>query len=229
MSSDYSSITPGILGQAEAQYQKPKTAGANTLSKDAFLTLLVTQMKYQDPLNPTSDKEFLAQLAQFSSLEQLTNVNAKLDTLNTATTQQQMFTAAGFIGKEIKAKGDVLSKAGASVSKLFYTLPEVATKVGINVLDANNNVIRTVDMGSQSAGEQSFAWDGKDWNGNAVPDGLYHVGITTQKADGTSMLVDTTVTGTVSGVASDTKGGYVLTTKDGRSVNMVNVLGLTGA
>lgn len=225
MSVSYTGASAGLFGQAESQYQANKTSGNPSLGKDAFLNLLVTQMKYQDPLNPTSDKEFLAQLAQFSSLEQLTNINASMDKLNTATTQQQMFSAVSFIGKEVKAAGDSLSKSGDTVSKLFYTLPESATKVSINVMDDNGNFVRTVEVGAKAAGEQSFQWDGKDWNGKSQPDGVYRVGITTQKADGKSMLVDTTVTGLISGVSSE-NGKFLLTTKDGRQVYFTDVKGV---
>ncbi|MFP5222382.1 MAG: flagellar hook assembly protein FlgD [Acidobacteriota bacterium] len=225
MSVSYTGASAGILGKAETEYQGARTAGNPTLGKDAFLNLLVTQMKYQDPLNPTSDKEFLAQLAQFSSLEQLTNINASMDKLNTSTTQQQMFSAVSFIGKEVKAKGDSLSKSGNTISTLYYSLPESATKVSINVMDDNGNFVRTVELGAKAAGEQSFKWDGKDWNGKSMPDGVYRVGITTQKADGKSMLVDTTVTGLISGVSNE-GGKFLLTTKDGRQVYFTDVSGV---
>ncbi|GFK93058.1 Basal-body rod modification protein FlgD [Fundidesulfovibrio magnetotacticus] len=225
MSVDYSGVSSGIIGRAESEF-KAKPTGSSSLGKDAFLTLLVTQMKYQDPLNPTGDKEFLAQLAQFTSLEQLTNINDGIEKLTSATNQQQMFSAANFIGKEVKASGDSLSKSGDTVSKLYYTLPEAATKVTINIMDANGNIVRTVDQGAKAAGEQSFAWDGKDWLGNAQADGVYFAGITTAKSDGTSMMVDTTVTGIVSGVSTDSSGGYVLETQDGRKLSLLNVKGI---
>lgn len=229
MSVDYSGVSAGIIGKAESEFQSNKTTGNSTLGKDAFLTLLVTQMKYQDPMNPTSDKEFLAQLAQFTSLEQLTNINTGIEKLTTATNQQQMFSAAGFIGKEVKAEGDSLSKSGDTVSKLFYTLPEAASKVTINILDANGNIVRTVDQGAKAAGEQTYAWDGKDWLGNEQGDGVYFAGISAVKADGTSMLVSTTVTGVVSGVSTDSSGGYLLETKDGRKLSLLNVKGIVNS
>jgi len=229
MSVDYSGVSAGIIGRAESEFQSQKATGNSTLGKDAFLTLLVAQMKYQDPMNPTSDKEFLAQLAQFTSLEQLTNINTGIEKLTTATNQQQMFSAAGFIGKEVKAEGDSLSKTGDTVSKLFYTLPEAASKVTINLLDANGNIVRTVDQGAKAAGEQNYAWDGEDWLGNEQPDGIYFAGISAVKADGTSMLVSTTVTGVVAGVSTDSSGGYLLETKDGRKLSLLNVKGIVNA
>jgi flagellar basal-body rod modification protein FlgD len=225
MSSSFNAVSPGIIGQAEQQFQQPRTSGNSALGKDAFLTLLVTQMKTQDPLNPMDDKQFVAQLAQFSSLEQLTNINSGIDKLTTATTQQQMFSAASFIGKEVKAKGSSVSKTGDSVGAIYYTLPEAATKVSINIMDANNNILKTADLGAKAAGEQTYQWDGKNFSGQKVADGLYKVGVTTQTADGKSMLVDLSVTGVVNGVTNES-GVFMLSTLDGRKVRFTDVQGI---
>lgn len=226
MSTTYTAASAGILGQAEAQFQQPQTSGKSSLGKDDFLNLLMTQLQNQDPLNPQDDKEFVSQLSQFSSLEQLTNISSGIDKLNTATTQQQMFSAAGFIGKEVKAGGDSLAKSGTNVSSLYYSLSDACTKVSINIMDSNGNIVRTVDAGGKAAGEQTFQWDGKDSWGNSVADGIYSVGITTQKADGNPANVSTSVTGLVTGVATDNNGSYVLTTQDGRAVNLMDVKGI---
>lgn len=225
MSSSFNAVSAGIIGQAEQQFQKPRTSGDSALGKDAFLKLLVTQMKTQDPLNPMDDKQFVAQLAQFSSLEQLTNINSGIDKLNTATTQQQMFSAASFIGKEVKAKGSSVSKAGDNAGAIYYTLPEAATKVSINIMDANNNIVKTVDIGAKAAGEHTYQWDGRNFSGQKVADGLYNVGVTTQRADGRSMLVDLSVTGVVNGVTSE-NGVFMLSTQDGRKVRFTDVQGI---
>jgi flagellar basal-body rod modification protein FlgD len=201
------------------------TTDRSKLGKNDFLALLVKQMQVQDPLNPMDDKEFVAQLAQFSSLEQLTNINTGIDKLNAATTQQQMFSAVGFIGKQVKASGNTLAKTDDTVSSLYYTLGSAATKVSINIMDSNGNIVRTVDQGAKAAGEQTFQWDGKDSEGKAVANGLYTVGVTTQTASGGSTLVKTAVTGIVSSI-SNNNGTYQLTTQDGRSLSFSDVLGV---
>jgi len=196
------------------------------LGKQDFLNLLVKQLQYQDPLNPMDDKDFVAQLAQFSSLEQLTNISTGIDSLIKAQGRQEMMNAVGFIGKEVKATGDTLSKSGTSTSKLYYTLPGDAASVTINVMDANGNIVRSEPKGAQTAGEHSFAWDGKDYNGKKVDDGYYSVGITTARSDGKSMMVSTSVTGIVSGVTTDTNGQYVLSMTDGRLVPFTDIQGI---
>lgn len=83
----------------------------STLDKDSFLLLLVTQFKYQDPLNPMDDKEFIAQMAQFSSLEQLMNLNTSMEGLTDATNNQQMINATSYIGKRVSVTGNTVGKA----------------------------------------------------------------------------------------------------------------------
>ena len=212
-----SSALSGVTGSA---------TGSSSLGESDFLRLLVTQLKSQNPLSPMDDQAFVAQLAQFSSLEQLTNINSGITKLTTATNQQQMFSAVSFIGKDVKAAGDTVVKSGSSVNQLTYTLSDPATKVAINVMDSNYNIVRTVNVGSQAAGNQTYQWDGKDASGHAVPDGTYTVGISALKADGTSMTVNTVVTGTVTGVTTK-NGAMVLTTQDGRTLNITDVMGVS--
>ena len=222
MSVSYTSSSAGIFGKAEAEFQQPKTAGSSSLGKDAFLTLLVTQMKYQDPLNPTSDKEFLAQLAQFTSLEQLTNLNSGMDKLNAAQGRQDMIGAVSFIGKEVKAKGDSLSKAGDKISTLYFDLSEAASKVTVNVFDDNGNIVKTEELGAKASGTQTYKWDGKDWNGNVLPDGVYHVGVGAENLSGKPILTSLKVTGTITGMSNE-NGSYLLRTSDGRQVYFTDI------
>lgn len=202
------------------------STGSSQLGKQDFLNLLVKQLQYQDPLNPMDDKDFVAQLAQFSSLEQLTNISTGIDSLNKSQDRQQMMQAVGFIGKEVKASGYSVNKNGTAVSKMYYTLPSDATAVTINIMDANGNIVRSDALGAQTAGEHGYVWDGKNTDGKLVDDGSYSIGITTSKADGTSMLVKSSVTGIVSGVTTDSNGNYVLSMTDGRQVAFTDIQGV---
>jgi len=225
MSSSYSGAPSAIIGQAEQVAQATKTAATankTSLGKDDFLKLLVTQMKTQDPLNPMDDKDYVAQLAQFSSLEQLTNINTGVTSMNTALGQQTQLTAVGFIGKEVKSNGYTLSKTGSTVSALSYTLPSQAADVTMNILDSTGNIVRTVDLGAKQAGEQQFQWDGKGDSGVTLADGQYAVGITAKDATGNGMMVTSSVTGTVTGTAMN-NGVFQLMLSDGRTVNFTDV------
>ena len=101
-----------------------QNSGAN-LDKNAFMLLLVTQFKYQDPLNPMDDKEFVSQMAQFSSLEQLINLNTSMTSLTTATNNEQMINATSYIGKEVTISGNSIGKAETRSRMLSRKLREV--------------------------------------------------------------------------------------------------------
>lgn len=225
MSSSYAGASGAIIGQAEQAKAAAAAAAAttkNSLGKDDFLKLLVTQMQTQDPLNPMDDKDYVAQLAQFSSLEQLTNINSGITSMNAALTQQTQLSAVGFIGKDVSANGYTLSKAGGTISALSYNLPSQASDVSMNIIDSSGNIVRTQDLGAQTTGKQQFQWDGTDGNGTTLPDGQYAVGITAKDANGNGMMVTSSVTGTVTGT-SMTNGVFQLSLSDGRTVNFSDV------
>lgn len=212
-----------VLGRAENEFQKAATKGGNAdLDKDAFLTLLVTQLKYQDPLNPMDDKEFVAQLAQFSSLEQLMSINTGITGMNEASKQQQMISAVSFIGKDILASGDQISKIGDATSKLFFSIKEPIANGVINVFNANNELVRTEFIGSRQAGGYEYQWDGKDHNGQSMPEGLYKIAMAGESGDGKPVLISTEVSGRVVGVET-INGTHYLRMQDGRVVQFLNV------
>ncbi|GAB6036398.1 flagellar hook assembly protein FlgD [Fundidesulfovibrio butyratiphilus] len=219
---DYAGVSAGIIGRAETEFQTTTTSGDSSLGKDDFLKLLVTQLQAQDPLSPMDDKEFVAELSQFSSLEQLTNISTGISSLTTLGSQQLALGAVGFIGKDVKAAGDSLTKSGGKVGAMTYTLSDAASKVSVNIMDANGNIVSTLDLGAKAAGDQTFQWNGKSSNGTVMPDGIYKVGISAQKSDGSSMLVSSSVTGTVTG-AGNQDGNFVLKLSDGRSVKLTDV------
>jgi Flagellar hook capping protein len=145
-----------ILQQQGGFYGADTTAKNDVLGKDAFLKLLVTQLQNQDPLNPLDDKEFIAQLAQFSSLEQMTNISSGITSLTEKTGQQDMLSAVNYIGKEVTAEGSEMTKGENYVTPVYFTLSGAASQVYANVYDANNNLVRTEKFTSMQAGEFAF-------------------------------------------------------------------------
>ncbi len=197
-------------------------ASSATLGKNDFLKLLTTQLSHQDPLNPMDDKDMTAQLAQFSSLEQLTNISAGIDTLNTTMNQGQLTNAVSYIGKSVRADGYTLSKDGTNISALYYNLGETVTDASVNIYDSTGNLVRSVAIGTKSAGDYQYDWDGKDASGKTVADGVYNVAIQAYNADGSQVMVQTEVSGIVSGVSAS-NGSQTLNLKDGRTVALANV------
>lgn len=221
----------GLIGQAEStfeSYQLNSATGNSELGRNDFLNLLVEQLKNQDPLNPMEDTEFTAQLANFSSLEQLTEINEGIGTLTQGTQRQEMLNAVSFIGKEIMASGESISKKDDNVSTMSFTLDEPAVNVYVNIFDENGNIVKTVEMGALQSGEHSMDWDGTDYNGNEVADGIYYVAMAAENESGEPILVDTEVSGVVTGV-NVYSNGYYLELEDGREVNLLNVKTVVGA
>ena len=199
-----------------------KKTGKSDLDKEAFLMLLVTQFQYQDPLNPMEDKEFIAQLAQFSALEQSMQTNENITNLINETAMQTSISITNYIGKEVSARGYGISKSGDDVSLIQFAGSEEMASCSINILDASGNIIRTVNLGAQSAGIHDFVWDGKKTDGSNAPDGTYTVALTGKNSAGDMVYIDTSVSGRVTGTSSY-NGQYYLSLTGGRTVLLSNV------
>jgi flagellar basal-body rod modification protein FlgD len=197
-------------------------SSTSSLGQDAFLQLLVTQLQYQDPLSPMDDKEFVAELAQFSSLEQLTEINTGIENLSSQNETQQLMGAVNFIGKTIEATGNAVSLSDGKATSVTFTLPNDAETCLVNVLDSSGTVVRTVDLGATSAGQVEFQWDGKDYDGNVMDDGQYQVAVTATDADSNVMTVTSTMSGTVTGVQQQS-GTYYLNIGNDRYVAFTDI------
>ena len=226
--------TESILGQYEANSVKSQT-GTDRIAtdKDTFLKLLVAQLTHQDPLNPVEDKEFIAQLAQFTTVEELQNMNKGMESLNSAYLRQQSVSAASLIGQYIEAPGDMVTIAGVGTDKAYssymnFNVPRDAASMTMNVyaMDANGNpttLVASRSLGSCKAGDGSVQWDGRDNNGAPLADGIYSVNITAKDVDGQSIYVTTTSTGRVIRVEMADDGNHKLVLQDLRSVKFNDV------
>ncbi len=201
---------------------REKNLGSDSLGKHQFLQLLMAQIQHQDPLNPMDDKQFVAQMAQFSSLEQLTNIDDGVKELNGNFQRKDMMSAVSFLGKEVKADGYSISKAGNTVGKVFYGFDQPVHNLYVNIFDEFGNLIHTDELGSRQAGNYEYVWDGKNWDDAPQPDGVYQVAIGAETIEGESVQVDTSVSGTVSGVAAE-DGQHYLPLTDGRVLNFLDV------
>lgn len=201
------------------------TAG-QSLGRDDFLQLLVTQLSNQNPLEPMKPDDFSVQLAQFSSLEQLTNLNdlmeASAQTNLLLTTSINNTLAANVIGKQVKAFGSETYFDGNNVAKLTYDLPSDAASVNVEILDKSGKVVRTVELGSASAGEQGYTWDGKDDNGNTLDAANYDFRVTANDLGGNEMNVLTYMTGLITGLRYGSNGPTLV--MGNTEVRMANVL-----
>lgn len=222
MSSVYSTYLQNQTSSAFLDSSSSTKEASSSLDKEDFLTLLVTQLENQDPLEPMDDTDFAAQLAQYSSLEQLMNISEKMDTLVTGEAKQEMLAAVAFIGKSIVAQGSGIGVASGAASTLTYTLSEDVADITINIYDGSGNIVRTIDKGAAQAGDFNFTWDGLDSDGNVVDDGVYYAYLSAEDSAGSYSLVSTTVSSKVTSVLADGTT-YYLELENGTTVALDNV------
>ncbi|MBT2341857.1 MULTISPECIES: flagellar hook assembly protein FlgD [Pseudomonas] len=183
--------------------------GKKELGKDAFLQLLVTQLKNQNPLEPQDNGEFVAQLAQFSSLEGITTLNTTVSGIAGNYNSSQALQASSLVGRSVIAPGD---KAVVDTSKSLngtVVVPTSVSSVAVKIVDKDGKTVRTIDLGSQAAGNSAFIWDGKSDAGTTVPSGTYNFAATTA-IDGKPTSLITNLPATVSSVTISQTGGELM-------------------
>jgi len=195
------------------------------MGKEAFLNLLLLQMRHQDPLNPLDNEAMLAQLAQFSTLEEMQSLNASFQADLAATESVNNAMATTLIGKEIKAIGDSFSFDGKSPATIEFLLPSSGS-AQVQVLDENGTVVRTETVDGLDGGWNEYEWDGKDDSGHDAAPGTYRIKIT-QNTESGVLDATTFVTGRVTGVRFD--GGVTYLLIGDRRVTLSEVLEINAA
>ena len=171
------------------------------LGKDDFLNLLVTQLQHQDPLNPAESTEFTAQLAQFSSLEQLNNINDNLKNMALFQTSVTNSQAVSYIGKEITANGNSVRLESGQPLECHFELADSAALAVISVYDVNGSFVGSFETGPLDSGRQSAAWDGTDRNGNPLATGLYRFEVQAVDANNQAVSATPLMSAVVTGVS----------------------------
>ncbi len=223
--------TVGIVEGASYSdpFAVPVKSNDDDIGKDAFLLLLVEQLKNQDPLEPMSGTDFTAQLAQFSSLEQQTTTNDNLMLLQDYSATLNRLSALDMIGKAVEFDG---SGAGSATINgdgqpvpLNFELADNAQEVVIDIYNDAGGRVATLELGYHDLGPQSFNWNGKDADGNALAEGHYTFEMTAR--DELGQLVTSSVNGggEVHGVETDpANGNTVLVLVDGTRVGIDQVV-----
>lgn len=176
--------------------------GSSTLGKEDFLTLLVAQLQNQDPLNPSDPTEFTAQLAQYSSLEQLMSVNSNIENLASASQSQQQLSALGLIGREVVVEQSEF-QLGDSAVTLGYQLDAQADRVELHVQDSRGNSLAVVKPTDLSAGSHFVTWDGTNQNGLPIPPGNYTLSVLALDGNEDGVSNQPLIKGQVTGVDLD--------------------------
>ncbi|MCF8721911.1 flagellar hook assembly protein FlgD [Nitrospina gracilis] len=210
----------GVLPYAESNKSTAPASAKNTLGKDDFMKLMIAQLSNQNPLNPMDGQEFSAQLAQFSALEQMTNVNTnimKLIQSQQAATNSSMI---NMIGKQVDVQGNTVAHANGETHNLSYSLANEADTVRVEVYDAIGTLVRSV-TGTGGKGNNTAVWDGKDASGNSVPEGNYTFQVKAIGPAGNSVDAATFTKGTVSEVLFENGNTYAIV--NGAKISAENI------
>jgi flagellar basal-body rod modification protein FlgD len=190
---------------------KPKRKAHNSLDKDDFLKLMLTQMKNQDPMNPMQSHEMAAQLAQFTSLEQLFNVNKNLDGLTKSQEPIQKFEVLNFLGKTIKADSrQILRQPGDQGSDLRFNIMADTAKVKLTIADEDGKTIKSIEYGNLKKGANKLVWAGTDDQDREVKPGKYIFNVEAEGVGGKKIGVITETKGTITGVNYTPEGPMLM-------------------
>jgi flagellar basal-body rod modification protein FlgD len=184
------------------------STGGVTLGGTDFLTLMLAQLKNQDPTSPIDSNAFLTQLAQLSEVEGINTLNTNFSALSTSLTSGQALQASSLLGHQVTVASSTATTttAGAAVTGAVQ-VPQTSADVTVNISNSAGVLVKSIDLGAQSTGLADFSWDGTDSSGGKAPVGTYTIKASVEgTASGTA--VGTYVNGTVDSVtmASGTTG-----------------------
>lgn len=197
---DYSALQN--LGLAKANTSNV-TEAESDLGQADFLKLMVTQLNNQDPLEPMDNGDFLGDIAQFSAVSGIGELNTSFSEFASSLSNDQALQAASLVGRQVSAPLQTgILVAGESITGEL-TLPASSPDVFIQITDQSGQIVKTLPLGTQSAGSVPFVWDGKKADGSMAPPGLYDIDAQA-RIDGQNFELDAHL---VADVESVTLGG----------------------
>jgi len=206
-----STAVSSATGTSSSKSATSATTSSSTLGKDDFLQLMITQMKYQDPLDPMDNTQYASQLAQFSSLEQMSNINTNLTTsLNAQYALNQSINnsmSASMIGKDVKVSSTDLTVTKDQKSIDFgYDLAANAKSSTLTITNSAGKVVKSVDLTEVAQGEHEYTWDMTNDKGVKVAAGSYTYSITSKASDGTALTTNAYRIGKISSIRFTSSG-----------------------
>jgi flagellar basal-body rod modification protein FlgD len=190
----------------------------NEMGKDDFVKLMSAQLKHQDPLSQLKNEQMAAQLAQFSALEQMVNMNTNLEKMTAAQKPQENVMAASLIGKKIMTDSSKFAYEKGNQPEVKFELPADASTVNLSMVDAKGEIIREYELGSMKKGDQSLRWDGKSGKGLDMNNGEYSFKVSAVDTEGRPMQIQTSSAGLVTGVSFE--GGKAMLLVGDRRIPM---------
>jgi flagellar basal-body rod modification protein FlgD len=177
------------------------TANGTTLGGTDFLTLMLAQLKNQDPTSPVDSNTFLTQLAQLSEVQGITSLNTSFGALSSSLTSNQALQASSLLGHQALVTSSTATIAAGGTVTGAVNVPQTTSQVVLNISDSSGVLVGQFNLGAQQAGLTSFSWDGTEGNGSKAPAGTYT--LTAQYAGATKggAAATTLVNGTIESVS----------------------------
>ena len=183
--------TKNNLNVANATQSASAAATSPQLGQEQFLSLMVAQLKNQDPMQPMQNGEFLGQMAQFGTVSGIQDLQKSFGSLASALQANQALMASSLVGRTVLAPGNAgYLPAGGQVAGAV-DLPTATQDVVVNITDSSGQLVQRLDLGAQSGGTVRFAWDGKTAAGTPALPGVYKV--SAQALNGTQQYAPSTL------------------------------------
>jgi len=192
------------IGNAASAAKAASLGKEKTLGQADFLSLLVQQMRNQDPTKPMDSSQMVSQLAQISQVSATQALQASFDDLGKSLQGNQILQASGMIGRDVVVPAEAGTLAAGGMDGAV-NVPDGGGTVLVQITDADGNVLRTLNLGTPASGLVAFHWDGKGDDGTALPTGTYGL-----KAQAGNTAVATYVSGKVNGVGMTGSDGTYL-------------------
>jgi len=201
----------------------PENDSNRQLGQGEFLTLMITQLQNQDPMAPMENGEFIAQMAQFSTVEGISEMSQSMGGLTESMYATQVLQASTMIGHSVLVEGDLATLGSDTPLQGAVELPFPTSGASVQIFDGAGQIIKTIDLGYRNSGAATFEWDGTLDNGEQAPPGTYRIGGTL--GAGTDQQALGTYTGArVQSVALTNDGrGAQITTDTGEEVSLTKV------
>lgn len=216
-----------VLG-ANSATTTPSTKKSNGTTEspqeiqDRFMSLLVAQLKNQDPLQPMDNAAVTSQMAQLNTVTGINNLNTTMQNMASSFAASQTVNATSLLGRTIMVNGNDLTLGGGKPADGALDVQQATDAVSVAVLNGAGKTVRTIDMGALAQGTHQFSWDGKDDTGSTLPDGRYTFAVSATAA-GQKAAVGTLDITSVVGLQNDPATGSKLLTAAGTQVAVSDI------
>lgn len=209
--------TPTLTSSTSTTATDSKSLSSNY---NMFMTLLVTQMKNQDPMNPTDTSTFTSQLVQYSSVEQQIKMNANLADLKALQTTQNAANLVSYVGKTVKVDGSTTTFDGSSAASWDFTSSAASPSAKITISNASGQAVYSTTQ-TLSSGSNTFTWDGTTTAGGMAAAGPYTIAVSGNDSSGNAVTATTATSGVVTAI--DFSGTVPLITVGGQQISVYDV------